>query len=254
MPFTRKLRKYLTWGWLVVSVMVLTAMYFYRQPPTHSEIEYIPVAKPVSFTTLKSAVVTAASVALLEEKAVTLAHEKLSSLCRSPSSSQSGDGRTQIPKIIHQMYDSSMIPVQYTKYVSSWWRIYPDFTYKFWRDSDISAFIKDHYPANWSSLYHKELATELERSDIARILILNHFGGIYADLDVMAVGRADSLLRKHGLIVSTEPAHHALFLFDMKVVSSNAILASRPFHKYWCFLLTHFPSRLRSRYASQFKM
>ena len=55
--------------------------------------------------------------------------------------------------------------------------------YRIWNSKDISSLLETHYDESVLSTFHK-LKPLSYKADLARYCILNHFGGLYADLSV----------------------------------------------------------------------
>lgn len=86
-----------------------------------------------------------------------------------------------IPKIIHQIWLGSPLPEKYKMLQATWIKHHPDWHYILWTDEDIEALgleNKKLYDAttNWG-----------KKSDIARLEILDRFGGLYVDTDFECV-------------------------------------------------------------------
>lgn len=82
-----------------------------------------------------------------------------------------------IPEIIHQIWLGSPLPEKYKALQTTWIAHHPNWQYIMWTDADVAAFgLKNQalYDAtdNWG-----------KKSDIARLEILDRFGGLYVDTD-----------------------------------------------------------------------
>lgn len=93
----------------------------------------------------------------------------------------------RIPKSIHMIWLGSPLPKRFEVFVQSWKQHHPDWDFKLWTDADIGSFpmvTKDaiHTVKNWG-----------QKSDILRLEILNHFGGLYVDTDFYCVKPHDIL-------------------------------------------------------------
>lgn len=88
-----------------------------------------------------------------------------------------------IPKIFHQIWiGPNEAPFEFTR---SWEKMAKinNWAYKLWRDKDI-----DHeLPLNIKKLYDYE-DTYQGKADVARYYLLNKYGGIYADCDMIWLG------------------------------------------------------------------
>jgi len=88
----------------------------------------------------------------------------------------------RIPKVIHQIWIGPREPP--TKWINRWkddyTKMYPDFSHVMWNEEKIN---KD---LNWTPKLRKIYDEEKEmygKADIARLLILYQYGGIYTDAD-----------------------------------------------------------------------
>ncbi len=88
----------------------------------------------------------------------------------------------KIPKIIHQIWiGPKSPPIKFMKqWENDYIKMYPDFKYIFWNEDKIEKDLK--WPKVIKQAYDKE-TTYFGKSDIARLLILNQYGGIYIDSD-----------------------------------------------------------------------
>lgn len=95
-----------------------------------------------------------------------------------------------IPKVIHYCwFGGNPLPESTKRYIESWKKFCPDYEIKEWNESNFdihcNAFISEAYKAKrWAFV-----------SDVARMFILVHHGGIYFDTDVELIKPIDSLLQ-----------------------------------------------------------
>ena len=87
-----------------------------------------------------------------------------------------------IPKHIHQTWKTSQLPSKWQAYQQHCQRINPGYNYTLWTDQDIDTLIHTHYP--WLEPLYKSYTYSISRADVARYVILHHFGGIYIDIDI----------------------------------------------------------------------
>lgn len=90
-------------------------------------------------------------------------------------------------KIIHQTWKDRQPPSELfpTEWAESWRLHNPGWDYRLWVDEEICDFVHDEFPeffAVWCA-YPKNIM----RVDAWRYLLLQRFGGLYADLDVAAL-------------------------------------------------------------------
>jgi mannosyltransferase OCH1-like enzyme len=145
--------------------------------------------------------------------------------------------RTQkkIPTLIHQTWKDADVPAQWKKWADSWRRHHPGWGYRLWTDSDNRAFLQEHYP--WFLPIYDGYAEPIMRADAIRYFLLDHFGGLYVDLDFECLSPVEEILDGHELVLGCEPqAHTGLLLARQRGFSrivGNAFIASRPGHPFW---------------------
>jgi len=84
--------------------------------------------------------------------------------------------------IIHTMWSTSEIPTRWKATAKSWLRLNDKFVYCLWTDAELENFVADRYP--WLLATYLAYPYPIQRADVARYLLLYHYGGIYVDLDV----------------------------------------------------------------------
>lgn len=116
-----------------------------------------------------------------------------------------------IPKILHQIWigDAQLTPVHHVC-ITSLRERHANWDYVFWSNEDILNH-PDVIELEMASL-SMELGKEfVKRSDLIRYVALYLYGGVYADVDVLAVGSLDPLLDRqflygeHGTYDDPEP-------------------------------------------------
>ena len=143
-----------------------------------------------------------------------------------------------IPKIIHQIWTNTSIPVRMDPYVRSWAHTYHSLGYKhkLWTSVECRGLIEKKYPY-YLSMYDS-YPSDLHRAHAAKYFIMDAHGGIVADLDVQAVGSMDALLSEFKLILGGEPLEHAHIIHDADFVLGNSIMASVAAHPFWKHVLS----------------
>lgn len=90
---------------------------------------------------------------------------------------------SSFPKIIHQTWKTTKIPQKWQISQSRWKKLHPTWEYRLWTDKDIENYIKDKHPeflVIWNSYPY-----QIQKVDAVRYFILNDFGGVYSDLDIV---------------------------------------------------------------------
>jgi mannosyltransferase OCH1-like enzyme len=134
------------------------------------------------------------------------------------------DSRPQlIPKILHQTYINTSIPEVWQGAQQSCLDLHtaPDWEYKLWTDEASLQFIKDEY--EWFYETFKNYPYPIQRADAIRYFVLNHFGGVYIDLDDGCNRELEPLLSYPAWVRKTMPTgisndamgavpHHPFFM------------------------------------------
>ena len=113
----------------------------------------------------------------------------------------------------------------------------PDVRVKVWGNDDVERFIAKIYP-KYLDLYHF-LKLDIQRADLARLLILYKIGGVYADLDYECLKPID-FWDENRMVVSQEPEEHANHWI------SNAFFASPRKHPYLIKIARHGREKVKS--------
>ena len=110
--------------------------------------------------------------------------------------------------IIHAMWKTSEIPERWSTSANSWPKENENFVYCLWNDTELEAFVADEYP--WLLSTYLAYPYVIQRCDAARYLLLYHYGGTYADLDLVCLSSmstifADAPVDAGVLVAPTEP-------------------------------------------------
>ncbi|RSL64594.1 hypothetical protein CEP53_003996 [Fusarium sp. AF-6] len=89
-----------------------------------------------------------------------------------------------IPKVIHQIWktaDVSSYPAEASH--ESWKAAFEplNYTVKLWTENDVVSLIKTNYSWLWST--YESYPENIQRADMARLVVVHAEGGVYADLD-----------------------------------------------------------------------
>lgn len=146
-----------------------------------------------------------------------------------------------IPHRIHQSWKNHQVPEKWLPLQNSWRRLHPEFSYHFWTDNDNREFIKVHYPEYLTVYENYPLA--IQKAELARYLVIFHFGGVYVDMDFEALRPIADLLAEFELAFGLEPASHAnrpaIKRRGLERVVCNAFMASIPRHPFWQHLFRY---------------
>lgn len=111
-----------------------------------------------------------------------------------------------IPKIIHQTYKNKSIPAVWKGAQKSCIDLHPPedgWEYKLWTDDMMDEFIEQEYV--WFLDTFRGYRYPIQRADAVRYFALNHYGGIYIDLDDGCARPLDPLLSYPAWVRKTIP-------------------------------------------------
>jgi Glycosyltransferase sugar-binding region containing DXD motif/Glycosyl transferase family 2 len=144
-----------------------------------------------------------------------------------------------IPGIIHQIWNSHDVPEKWHAYQASWQTHHPGWEFRLWTQEAGRVFIAANYPS-FLPVYDA-YPEPVMRADALRYCLLDHFGGVYADLDYECLKPIDAILRGRRLVLGREPPAHAQIAevrnSGLGWLASNALIASVPAHSFWRHVL-----------------
>lgn len=140
-----------------------------------------------------------------------------------------------IPHLIHQTWKNEDVPHEWRDWSESWRRHHPDWEYRLWTDADNRAFLEEHYA--WFLPVYDGYREPIKRADAIRYFLLDHFGGLYVDLDFECLRPMTGLFAGKELVLGLEPEAHTRLPVSrrsgMRRIVCNALMASRPGHPFW---------------------
>lgn len=153
-----------------------------------------------------------------------------------------------IPKIIHQTWKDKNLPPIIYKLVSENIRFFKSngFEFMFWTDEMILKLIADEYP-NFYNIY-KMARTGVQKGDIARILLVYHYGGIYIDLDVLVLRDFSEILDMNAdkLYITYEPSGQTMALYNSDKYICNAFFAANKQNNMLKAILNNIPEYVQN--------
>lgn len=128
-----------------------------------------------------------------------------------------------IPNIIHQMWKTKELPFPLKDYCSKVRIQHQECSYMFWTDVLIERFININYAGIYMT--YMSINKYIIKSDIARLLILHHYGGIYIDTDVEIQKNILDIFDKNASLyfVYEHPEHGKEF--KLESIVSNWLIA-----------------------------
>lgn len=147
----------------------------------------------------------------------------------------------KIPKIIHQTWKTSELPVQHKLLADTWKTYLPDWEYILWTDEMNREFVAKNFPYFLEK--YDSYPRHIQRVDAIRYLLLKKYGGLYVDLDFECLESIEHFLEDTDFVAGKEPDWHAV-RFNMPYIICNAFMASSPnngFINYLCDKLINYP-------------
>jgi len=90
------------------------------------------------------------------------------------------------------------VPLKYQENILKWQQLHKDWSILVWNDSESNQFLKKMEPEWYSFSFVKPIF----KTDVLRLLLLKHFGGVYVDVDCSpGMVSIDTLLENQSLIV-----------------------------------------------------
>lgn len=98
---------------------------------------------------------------------------------------QNAPTRNGIPMILHQTFASCDVTRALYASIQHWQRVNTEYTYVYWTDKNSDAFIKEHFDPK---IYHAycTLIPGAAKSDLFRYCVLYRYGGVYANVHLLA--------------------------------------------------------------------
>ncbi|MEZ0389670.1 MAG: glycosyltransferase [Verrucomicrobium sp.] len=153
-----------------------------------------------------------------------------------------------IPPILHQTWRDEVLPERWVRFRETWMLHHPTWEHRLWTDAMLREFVAAKYPE--FLIVYDGYPSPIMRSDAARYLLLDHFGGVYADLDMECLRPMEPLLEGQRLLLPLEPELH----LSTKVAASsgirrivgNAWMASESGHPFWKLVIS--TMEIRAKY------
>ena len=146
-----------------------------------------------------------------------------------------------IPKIVHQIWWSfNNVSDDELPSIQKQWRqrcidLNPDWVFKLWAEEDCRDLVESHYP-NLTALYDN-YDVKIKQIDMVRYLMLNLYGGLYLDMDMLCLRPFGKLLNNSTdfVVANQERPDAAYSLYP------NAFMASPPQHKIFTEIFSSLP-------------
>lgn len=133
----------------------------------------------------------------------------------------------KIPLYIHQTYKTANLPEVWKESPINWKKHHPKWKYFFWSDDDCRKLVAEKFPSFLSTFDGYEYP--IQKADAIRPIILYTYGGVYADMDMMAKRPIDDLFyRDADVYLLTTPNTG---------ITTNCFMASKPKARFWLYVI-----------------
>ncbi len=126
------------------------------------------------------------------------------------------------PKIIHQTWANDKPPEQLAIWSKTWKDHHPNHEHLIHTDEDNERLVMSHFPKHLES--YRSFPHNIQRVDIARLMWLYVYGGIYADMDVECLRNTDTL--PPGCVLFLEPNANKMGLTE---TPANWVIKADPY-------------------------
>ncbi|MFA0812840.1 glycosyltransferase family 32 protein [Microbulbifer epialgicus] len=130
-----------------------------------------------------------------------------------------------IPKLIHVTWKSKNLPDNFSRVLSYWKSLNPNYKIVLWTDEDNRNLIREKFP--FFLEVYDSYTNHIQRVDAVRYCILYTYGGIYVDLDFLPIRPLGTFFEGKKCVLSKEPPF-AAERRNMRKIISNAMMASIP--------------------------
>ncbi|XP_045207365.2 uncharacterized protein LOC123559533 [Mercenaria mercenaria] len=133
----------------------------------------------------------------------------------------------RIPPMIHQIhgFKDSKLEISHVNKMKTWANYHKNYTHYLWNETSANNLIKREY----SYIYpiYKSYGSWIQRADVARYVILHHYGGWYIDLDVICNSGLHKLVEN-----AYQLKKRVILHITFPVGTSNDIFGITPRHPY----------------------
>jgi mannosyltransferase OCH1-like enzyme len=136
------------------------------------------------------------------------------------------------PATVHQIWVGPQMPAEYRRYLVSWSKQNPGWTYRLWGEADLAGLDMRNRALYDAAEVHAPTDAVRWRVDVARLEILWAHGGIYADCDSRCLKPLDQL-RRHRMFFAQSPNDPRL--------ATNAVMGAEAGHPFLDALIRGLP-------------
>lgn len=135
-------------------------------------------------------------------------------------------GHRAIPRIIHRIWLGGPMPPEVAGFGRAWQALHPQWSVRTWRDWDLPALQHQHW--------FDQATGPAQRADIARLELLQRYGGVYVDTDFEPLKSLGELIAAVDCFLASE---------DGKWLSTG-IMGAVPGHPFISHLMDGIPQSI----------
>lgn len=124
----------------------------------------------------------------------------------------------KIPYNLFQTFKTKDLTPAFQKVVESWKEKNPEYEYKFYDDQMCDSFMKEFDVRVWKA--YRRIIPGAFKADLWRYCVLYKYGGVYADIDTICIGRIDDFLSNTAEFV-TPIDMSELLIFNSFIAASS---------------------------------
>lgn len=140
-----------------------------------------------------------------------------------------------VPRVVHQLWmqGADVVPSKYDGARASWRALHPSWDIKTWDERSIEGVITavaaDFGVAPSAAVaWYRAIPTLIQRCDVGRCFVLYAHGGVYADMDTLALQPLDTLLADSEASAARRGSDTHCFIYCRTI--NNAVFAATPRH------------------------
>mgnify|MGYP001150799259 CR=1 FL=1 len=158
------------------------------------------------------------------------------------------DQEMKIPRLMHQVWinrdgGDALPPSRYQRFRETFREKNPDWQMMLWNEKQVlRLFDEVEVLRKYRQMYQK-LRYPVMKADVARLMVLYCYGGLYVDLDFVCLRSLDGLLQKYPteILLVAEPEESS---FSWRL--ANGFLISVPYHPVWLGVLDEIQRRMKN--------
>lgn len=135
-----------------------------------------------------------------------------------------------IPRVIYQTMKDSKVPISMQQAAATWVRLNPEYEYRFYTDDMCRDFIAKNFHQSVLYAYDK-LVPGAFKADLWRYAILYKYGGVYADVDMVAEVPLRTIINPDDTFISVRDTDYSAIF--------NAFICCTPEHPFIKSVINH---------------